>query len=504
MRLCCTKFHQIFTETVNFNSTSILHLTLAASLPVPPHSSCLISEGDTALAYSPDLKRYHTFQLLSGTSLRLWKYKIRPDAAIGHFYGSRFVIRGGALELFDPSKLEAKVGEHLTAEGTGDNRGLLDAPGNQKFTREEIEDLKESELAGEQLISEIVSGSNTFGNKSGFSQLKYISRKKAKHLPVIFIYRPSLRHLAPMHYHLRPDKIGFLRLDTVSQLLSLANVRYGSRLLVVDNFGGLIIGGVLERMGGGGSLVELFTTEIVHPRPVLSTFSHLSPLHWQCLSAFPLRRLSSLREPVCQYSGSLLQHEPTQSQSADIEPALQSDPGQLGCMDLEPPRSENKLSPGTQPQPGKERYTTARDLLLEGGFEGIILASKHNPVPILEACLPFISSSSPLLVYCVFPELIALCNEYIFKNRSIILKNLSSSWLRAYQPLESKFHPEMMSNSCRTGYLLCGIRVKTYPDQLQSTDRSSSPVALMSPDRPEYPDRPEGSGSPCNKKVKLC
>ena len=495
MRLCYTR---IF--TVHINYTSLLHLisfmSLSASPPAAPPNSSIISEGDSALAYSADLKRYHTFQLRAGTTVRLWKHKVRTDGAIGHYYGSRFVVRGGHLELFNPNKLEVMVEEHLTAdEATKDNRDLLDVASNQKITRGEIEELKESELAGEQLISEIVSGSSTFCNKSEFSQLKYISRKKAKHLPVIFIYRPSLRHLSPMHYHLRPDKIGFLRLDTLSQLLSLANVRYGSRLLVVDNFGGLIIGGVLERMGGGGNLVELFTTEIIHPRPVLSTFSHLSPLHWDCLSPFPLRRLSSLREPAPQEGSSLLLEEPTQYTESALQ-SVATDPTELGSMDVEALQTESDTTqaPFTEPQPHipvppkKDRYTTAKELLLEGGFDGIILASKHNPVSILEACLPLISPSSPLLVYCVFPELIALCNEYFHQSSSIILKNLSTSWLRAYQPLEAKLHPEMMCNSCRTGYILYGVRVKTYPDP------PSSPQCSVST---------EGSGSPSCKKVKL-
>ena len=631
MRLCYTNLHQIFTESIHCNSISILHLFALMSHSASPAVSCLISEGDTAVAYSAELKRYHTLQLRAGTCVRLWKYKVRTEGAIGHYYGSRFVIRGGSLELFDPTKLEVKVEEHLTGDATNDNRDLLDAASNQKFTSGEIEELKESELAGEQLISEIVSGSSTFSNKSEFSQLKYISRKKAKHLPVIYIYRPSLRHLAPMHYHLRPEKIGFLRLDTISQLLSLANVRYGSRLLVVDNFGGLIIGGVLERMGGGGNIVELFTTEIVHPRPVMATFSHLSPLHWSCLSAFPLRQLSSLRDSISQdvqqpslrdsisqdvqqsslrdsisqdvqqsslrdsisqdvqqsslrdsisqdvqqsslrdpISQDVQQSSLRNSISQDVEQPslrdsisqdvqqsslrdsisqdvqqsslrdsisqdvqqsslrdsisqdvqqsslrdpisqdvqqsslrdsisqdgslpLQQEPTQstaLSCMDVEPVQSGSDTAAVTYPQPSNTRYASARDLLLEGGFEGIILASKHNPVPILEACLPFICPSSPLLVYCVFPELIALCNEYFHQSRSIILKNLSTSWLRAYQPLESKLHPEMMSNNCRTGYLLYGVRVKTYTDP---------PAPLRAP------VRAEGSGSPRSKKAKL-
>ena len=415
----------------------------------------VISEGDTALAFSADQKRYHPFQLRAGKSVRLWKYNVKTEGAIGHYYGSKFVIRGSSLELFDPNKLDVGFEEQLASDDK-DNRNLLDTASNQKFSGEDIQELKESDLAGEQLINEIISGSNTFNDKSEFSKQKYLSRKRAKHLPVISIFRPCIRHLSLMHYHLHPEKIGFLRVDTLSLLLSLANARYGCRLLVVDNFGGLVIGSVLERMGGGGTLVELFTTEVVQPRSILSSFSHLSSLHWECLSAFPLRRLAKLRESL---------HTDTSTQLPDSS-----------SRDTDTTESVTEVEPQAT---NKDRYVTARDLLLGGGFEGIILATKHTPVPILEACLPFISPSSPLLVYCVFPELMSACSQFFHLHKSIILRNLSTSWMREYQPAEFKLHPEMMSSSCRTGYVLSGIRVKdTYDTPLQMEATPATPLQM--------------------------
>lgn len=43
----------------------------------------------------------------------------------------------------------------------------------------------------------------------------------------------------------------FLRVDTLSLLLSMANVSANSNILVVDMVGGLLTGAVAERMGGG-------------------------------------------------------------------------------------------------------------------------------------------------------------------------------------------------------------------------------------------------------------
>lgn len=48
-----------------------------------------------------------------------------------------------------------------------------------------------------------------------------------------------------------------MRIDTLSQLLSLANVHANSKLLVVDDTQGLLVASCLERMGGFGQLVAI-------------------------------------------------------------------------------------------------------------------------------------------------------------------------------------------------------------------------------------------------------
>ena len=452
------------------------------------HITSKISEGDIGLAYSPDQKRYHPIKIESGFPVKLWKFTINPNGAIGHWYGTRFIIKGENLEVYNACKLDGKVEETAgSGDSVRDNRNLLDVATNQNFSRGEIEELKEKELEPEQLIGQILSGSNTFREKTEYSQQKYLSKKRAKHMPIIFIYRPSLRHLALMHYRLAPERIGFLRIDTLSQLLALANVRHGSRLLVVDNLGGLTIGASLERMGGGGSLVELFTTEIVHSRTVLSSFTHLSPQHWECLSAFPLRRLSKLTEFGVQGC-----HTPTESEHP---PPVDDRTPLTMCSNLAPDSAEEGASvemPSVQLEPlpiKTDKYSTARELLLHGEFDALIIATKHTPIPILELCLPFVSPSRPLLVYCVFSELISACHEYFFHSASIKLTQLSSSWLRDYQPLESRMHPEMTSTSSRTGYILHGVRVKTYK---AATPEQKEPIPPS-----------QGAESPESKRIKL-
>ena len=44
--------------------------------------------------------------------------------------------------------------------------------------------------------------------------------------------------------------ISDLRLDTLSQILTMSNVRAHSRMMVVESCQGMVVGALLERMGG--------------------------------------------------------------------------------------------------------------------------------------------------------------------------------------------------------------------------------------------------------------
>ena len=41
-----------------------------------------------------------------------------------------------------------------------------------------------------------------------------------------------------------------LRIDSLSQILNLANIRPGGRYLAVDDVSGMLVAGILDRLGG--------------------------------------------------------------------------------------------------------------------------------------------------------------------------------------------------------------------------------------------------------------
>lgn len=69
--------------------------------------------------------------------------------------------------------------------------------------------------------------------------------------------RPTINTIVDYFFTKNPDKIKHLRVDTLSQLLCLANVHANNKMLVVDDTQGLIVASVLERMGGYGQVVAI-------------------------------------------------------------------------------------------------------------------------------------------------------------------------------------------------------------------------------------------------------
>lgn len=81
-----------------------------------------------------------------------------------------------------------------------------------------------------------------------------------------------------------PSKIRELRPDTLGQLLSLSNVHPGSRTLCVEDASGCILGGLLERMGGQGQLLQLHDADSPPSVPILPNYNlssrEMKPYEW--------------------------------------------------------------------------------------------------------------------------------------------------------------------------------------------------------------------------------
>ena len=57
-------------------------------------------------------------------------------------------------------------------------------------------------------------------------------------------------------YIILPPSFSHMRVDTVSKILTLSNVHASSNMIVMETTQGLLLGAMLERMGGKGNKRE--------------------------------------------------------------------------------------------------------------------------------------------------------------------------------------------------------------------------------------------------------
>lgn len=231
-----------------------------------------VAEYDTALLILNDGSRQFV-EVVPGNSVRLRKGKFSATALLGAQYGCVYelVVHGpGTPKGAPPIKL-IESGELLPSlqleTGSGaDNRNLLDSNGGaQSLGAEEIAKLKASGLDGTAILSALVEGSSTFAGKTAFSQEKWLKKKGVKHVQRFRVVRTNPLNIAETAMLKHADKIGGLRADALSMMLTHADVRHGCTALVFDGVSGLLTAGVAHRMGSAGTLVAAHARDEAGP-----------------------------------------------------------------------------------------------------------------------------------------------------------------------------------------------------------------------------------------------
>ncbi|KAI8919310.1 Gcd10p family-domain-containing protein [Powellomyces hirtus] len=311
-----------------------------------------------------------------------------------------------------------------TAEGAS-NKDLVDRREAQKLTQTDIEQLKAESMKGnvhsESVIKALLENSETWEQKTEFAKAKYIKRKQKKYSKIIIPQRPSARTLCEHFYKENPRRIMEMRVDTLSLMLTAANIHAGGRYIVVDEAGGLLTAALVERMQGLGTVFQLHE----HEQNNVDLVKYLN-----LPSSVPnvLRKLSW---------GRLQANKDEDFENLDI-----------ACDD------EAKL----------ERYHARvnairanRAYLNAGGFDGLIIASQYDLKQVVDTLTPFLAGSKPIVAYSQFKETLTETWVHFRNSRDFVNAQLSEGWLREYQVVGG-MHP-MMRMSGTGGYILSALKV---------------------------------------------
>ncbi|XP_032462413.1 tRNA (adenine(58)-N(1))-methyltransferase non-catalytic subunit TRM6 isoform X3 [Phocoena sinus] len=459
------------------------------------------------------------------------------DNVIGHSYGTTFeVTSGGSLQ---PKKKKEEPTSETKEAGT-DNRNIIDDGKSQKLTQDDIKALKDKGIKGEieykntkfthldfcgkgpgesdiwihsgEIVQQLIENSTTFRDKTEFAQDKYIKKKKKKYEAMITVVKPSTRILSVMYYAREPGKINHMRYDTLAQMLTLGNIRAGNKMIVMETCAGLVLGAMMERMGGFGSIIQLYpgggpvraaTACFGFPKSFLSG-----------LYEFPLNQVDSLlngtfsaemlsSEPkdsasVEESNGTLEEKQTSEQENEDSMPEApeSNHPEEQETMEIvsqdpdykEPKERGSKKDYIQEKQrrqeEQKKRHLEAAALLSERNADGLIVASRFHPTPLLLSLLDFVAPSRPFVVYCQYKEPLLECYTKLRERGGVINLRLSETWLRNYQVLPDRSHPKLLMSG-GGGYLLSGFTVAM--DNLKADPSLKSSTSTLESHKTEEP-----------------
>ncbi|XP_031722160.1 tRNA (adenine(58)-N(1))-methyltransferase non-catalytic subunit TRM6 [Anarrhichthys ocellatus] len=418
------------------------------------------------------------------------------DNSVGQLHGSTFEIAsGGILQPQKPKDTESSTD---AKEAGTDNRNIVDDGKSQKLTRDDIENLKEQGLKDQEIIQQLVENSSTFSGKTKYAQAKYINKKKKKYENTVTILKPSCRILAMMYHGREPGKICHLRYDMLAQMLTLANIHAGSKVLVFETCAGLVLGSVMERMGGYGSVIQMYPGG-GPVRAGVESFGFPAHFH-DMLHEFPICHVNALlagtldttaKDPdaVSNQSDMAAEEEqnppkaeqtssPEEIKTEEIKMETNSgaDDGYDPAKEEREKRIEAKAQEKKVKQEEKRKKLASAAALLEGrNADGLVIASRFHPCPVLMGLIKFLSPSRPFVVYSQYKEPLIECYTKLKELGGTVNLRLADTWLRHYQVLPNRTHPLLLMSG-GGGYLLSGTTVAVDRSNRAGSQRAEEPA----------------------------
>ncbi|KAJ6336295.1 hypothetical protein OIU78_012819 [Salix suchowensis] len=398
-------------------------------------------EGCSVLLDINDGDRLVFARLTAGSTVKIGKKNFSLRPLIGCPFGSSFQIEnrteGLCLCRFVPSTEEGnndqEKGGCQIMDECRDNRAIVDNNEAQTLTSEDIDEMRRH-----------------------FLKRNIGLRSKKNMLPRVLLRRPSARSICEAYFKKYPHRIGFLRVDALSLLLSLANVTANSDILLVDMVGGLLTGAVAERLGAGtGYVCNTYLGSSPYPVDMVRTFNFDNEI---------CQRI--VRAPLCDLC---LDQTGTSEKPDACNAELNGQTSSISMEEMSLPSNheaadpETTVSPqskmGKTPKAGEKASEEAIKSWKENGFSSLIIAAPDADAwSLAKDLLPLLSYSAPFAIYHQYLQPLATCMHNLQQGKMAIGLQISEPWLREYQVLPSRTHP-LMQMSAFGGYILSGTKI---------------------------------------------
>lgn len=387
-----------------------------------------------------------------------------------------------------------------------DNRNIFDDGRSQLLSTEEIIGLRTSGLSGQAIVGQLIENSKTFHDKTEYSQEKYLKKKEKKYFEYVTIRWPTVRLISEVMYRTDPVKIMGLRMDTLSQILTIVGVHSrGMYMLYESGCQGLVAAAMLNNMSIGGQLLHIHPGNIPQKQAVFAMnycsdkMSCLISVNIYSLLRKLLQENSESndksdqvirKETVmnksfvseCESSGEIMKNEDVLSDiihrnesmiagtdsgndklvqdfSKEDDKDVEEKEVTLNLVN-EKKRKHSDTEGNISKKPRWELETEkAADFLRLSKVDGLVIVAREHPANILTALLPYVAPSRPFIVFCPCREpLLELYIQLKGKNDTVGLR-ITETWLRSHQVLPNRTRPDILMSG-GGGYLLTGIVVE--------------------------------------------
>lgn len=276
-----------------------------------------------------------------------------------------------------------------------------------------------------------------------------------------------------LFFPLQPSKIGYLRIDTLSLLLSLANVGAHAQVLVIDTCGGMVTAAAAERLGGFGSVTAVYIGAKHPGSEALQQFNFKSSVQ-ATISTVALKELAAGLTSIeqntpcaVQLAGAMPdssnQVAGTTGKEVSNMPGLENGREEIEGMQIDGTFQAAEDCTGTaalseHPSPNPKQsaqpvFDSAcraegvgnADVYRTDNISGkasprcasfnscIIAAPGLSPLPALHAVLPMLAPSTPFVIYGHWAQPLAEAMAELQLSRQALGLSLQESWWRDHQ-----------------------------------------------------------------------
>lgn len=344
------------------------------------------------------------------------------------------------LEL---SKETVNLIEEISLKTSGaDNRNIYDDGRSQKLSATDIDELKSESARASDIVETLITNSNTFNNKTGFAQEKYLKKKEKKYFEYIQIIKPNLRTIAEILYKLEPTKVQGIRIDTLSQIITYSNISSeGNHLLYDSGSNGLLAAALLSAMGpkGEGKLIHMHPGNMSQKQALLA-MNFNDEQYNKCIS---VNVYSVLRQ---NYQGSdtnscdsesvgSLKRKASDNLNNDSKIPKLKESEHVPCENDEN-YEENRREKNTETEKKKPKWhfdNINASEILSNKVDSLVIACKEDPHNIFMELVNFVKPGRPFVIFYSVAE--PLQNLYMtLKSVSkVAALKLTCNWMRNYQ-----------------------------------------------------------------------